>query len=77
MRREGEHFFETIYHRAITGLLDSTVVRRIKAGKYVATRTRASRELDEQRRKYVAASLLVDVPEVEIKICHGGISRVA
>jgi hypothetical protein len=50
---------------------------RIKAGEYVATRIRPGRKLDEERGQQVAASLLIGVFKVEIKIGHGGSSRLA
>jgi hypothetical protein len=37
-------------------------------GEYIATRIGPSRELDEERWKQVVKFLLIDVPEVEIKV---------
>ena len=77
LRRESEHCFETFCHSVVTGLLNTTVMVRIEAGKCIATRIRASRKLNEERRENVAKSLLIGVSEVEIEICNGGISGVA
>jgi len=70
---EGEHFFETFYHSSIIRLPNSMVVSRIESGEDVTIGIRASGELDEEGRKQIAEFLLVDVPEVEIKIGHRGL----
>jgi hypothetical protein len=77
VRWKGEHVFEAFCHGAITRLLNTTVVCSIKAGEYVATKLRPSRKLEEERRQQVAALLLIAVSKVEIKIGHGGFSRLA
>ena len=43
---------------------------QIKAGEDVATRTGLSGKLDEKRGEEVATMLLIEVPEVEIKVGH-------
>jgi len=67
-----EHILETSYHYAITRLLFTIVVCRIKAGEDVATRRRLNRKLEEERGEEVATVLLILVPEVEIKVHHQG-----
>jgi len=47
-------------------------MNRIKRGKDVATRTRLRRKLDEERWEEIAAVLFIDVPKIEIKVCHQG-----
>jgi hypothetical protein len=41
---------------------------RIELEKYIATRIGPSRKLDEKRWKQAVEVLLIDVPEVEIKV---------
>ena len=41
---------------------------QIKVVKDVATKTRLSRKLDKERREEVSTILLLEVPEVEIKV---------
>ena len=50
---------------------------QIKAVKDVATRTRLNGKLDEKRWEEVSTILLVEVPEVEIKISNRPYSRFA
>ena len=44
---------------------------QIKAVKDVATRTRLSGKLDEKRWEEVSTILLLEVPEIEIKVSNG------
>ena len=67
-----EHVLETSNHFNITWLLCTIVVRRIEAGEDVATGTRLSRKLDEERGEEVATMLFIKVPEIEIKVGHQG-----
>jgi len=54
-----EHILETSYHYTLARLLCTIVVCRIKAGEDVATRTRLSRKLDEERGEEVATVLRI------------------
>ena len=50
---------------------------RIELGEYIATRIGPSRKLDEERWKQVVKFLLIDVPEVEIKVGQRGPPSIA
>ena len=43
---------------------------QVKAVKDVATRTRLRGKLDKKRREEVSAILLIEVPEVEVKVSN-------
>ena len=73
MRFEGEHVFEAFHHSTIIRLPRSTLVPKIKFGKYIATRIGLSRKLDEEGGKQFVKVSFISVPEVEIKVGHGGI----
>jgi hypothetical protein len=47
-------------------------VGRIQAGEDVATRTGLRRKLDEEGGEEVATVLLIEVPEIKIKVGHQG-----
>jgi hypothetical protein len=49
--RVAEHVLKTFGHGTITGLMYSTVVFGVKAGKYVATSIGPGGKLDEERRQ--------------------------
>ena len=65
-----EHIPETSHHLTIAGILYTIVVRRMKVGEDVATRTGLSRKLDEERGEEVASVLFTKVPEIEIEVSH-------
>jgi hypothetical protein len=50
---------------------------RIELGEYIAIRIGPSRKLDEERWKKVVKFLLIDIPEVEIKVRQRGLSSIA
>jgi hypothetical protein len=49
----------------------------IELGEFVTTGIRPRRELDEKRGKKVAKVLLINVPEIKIKVGQRGLSIVA
>ena len=73
----GEHFFEAFYHCPIIGFVYSTIVCRIELGEYVTGGIGSSRKLDKEGRKQIVEFLFIDIPEVEIIICHRGTSSIA
>ena len=54
--------------RCFGGLFSTVVMLQVKAVKDIATSTRLCRKLDEKRWEEVSTILLVEVPEVEIKV---------
>jgi hypothetical protein len=52
-------------------------VGEIKMEKGIETLIGLRRELSDERREQIMEVLLVGVPEIEVKICHGSQSTVA
>ena len=70
---EGDHFFETFGHSAITRLPYSTIVVRMKSGEYITIGIGLGGKLNEKGGKQVVEFLFIDVSEVEIKEGYGGL----
>jgi len=55
----------------------AVVVSQVYAVEYIAAKIGASRKLRKKRKEQVSAILFIDIPEIEVEVCHGGQSRIA
>ena len=65
-----EHVLEALCHHTKHGRLFAIIVLQIKPGEDIATRIRLSGKLDEKRGEQVPDILLVEIPEIKIKVSH-------
>jgi len=66
-----KHLFQALYQDSIAGLLCTLIVFRIVFGESRKTRFGLTRKLAKDRKEEVPVTLLVFLPRVTVKICHG------
>jgi hypothetical protein len=68
---ECEHILEASYQFIFTGLLCAASAFEIKVVEYVTMTMRLLGKLSKEGREQVTTVLLVDIPKIKVKICHG------
>ena len=70
--QKSEHLFETSLQCVVTRLLSAIFVCLVRVVENVTARTRTSRKLKYKRTEEVVTGLLVEIPEIEVKVGHDG-----
>jgi hypothetical protein len=72
-----ECVLQALYQHVISGLVCAIVMSLIYAVEYIAANIGASGKLREEGKEQVSPILFLSIPEVEVKVCHGGESSIA
>ena len=70
LSQQSQHLFQTFLHSVVTWLSSAIIVCLVDAMENVTARTRASRKLGYEGKQKVVTGLLLEIPEIEVIVCH-------
>ena len=69
---QSQHFFEIFLQSVITWLSSPIAVYLVHMVEDVTARTRTSGKLSYERAQEIVTCLFVEIPGIEVKVCHDG-----